>query len=266
MPGRPTCRSASTGAGRSRQARLRTVVCRANPRATFVCVSEGVAGEMRDTSRARLTVSSRSTTESIRGRSPPACASRRQRPAEPSGHTREELVLAFVGGDWEHKGLRSVIEALPQAPGWHLVVAGRGHRGRLPGAGPVARRAAKGALDGGRGGRAARLRARRRIRTPSTYETFSLVTFEAASSGLPILATDVNGVRELIEDGQNGFLIARERRGYRPAPAPAGRRPGAAQRDWARPPASRPRLAGGDGGQAPRALLQLAARAERGAA
>ncbi len=45
---------------------------------------------------------------------------------------------------------------------------------------------------------------------PSSYETFSLVTFEAAASGLPILATPVNGVRELIEDERNGFLITRE--------------------------------------------------------
>ncbi len=42
---------------------------------------------------------------------------------------------------------------------------------------------------------------------PSSYETFSLVTFEAAASALPVLATPVNGVRELIEDGHNGFLI-----------------------------------------------------------
>jgi glycosyltransferase involved in cell wall biosynthesis len=45
---------------------------------------------------------------------------------------------------------------------------------------------------------------------PSSYETFSLVTFEAAASGLAVLATPVNGVRELIEDGRNGFLITQE--------------------------------------------------------
>ena len=44
----------------------------------------------------------------------------------------------------------------------------------------------------------------------SSYETFSLVTFEAAASALPVLATAVNGVRELIEDGENGFLITAE--------------------------------------------------------
>ena len=46
----------------------------------------------------------------------------------------------------------------------------------------------------------------------SSYETFSLVTFEAAASGLPIVATPVSGVRELIEDGHNGYLIERDPR------------------------------------------------------
>jgi glycosyltransferase involved in cell wall biosynthesis len=45
---------------------------------------------------------------------------------------------------------------------------------------------------------------------PTSYESFSLVSFEAAASGVPILVTPVNGVRELIEDGQNGFLISQE--------------------------------------------------------
>ncbi len=45
---------------------------------------------------------------------------------------------------------------------------------------------------------------------PSSYETFSLVAFEAAASGLPVLATPVNGVRELIADGGSGLFIARD--------------------------------------------------------
>ena len=46
--------------------------------------------------------------------------------------------------------------------------------------------------------------------TPSSYETFSLVAFEAAASGLPIVATPINGVKELIEDGRNGLLVDRD--------------------------------------------------------
>jgi D-inositol-3-phosphate glycosyltransferase len=36
---------------------------------------------------------------------------------------------------------------------------------------------------------------------PSAYETFSLVAHEAAASGLPVLATRVSGVAELIDAG-----------------------------------------------------------------
>ena len=45
---------------------------------------------------------------------------------------------------------------------------------------------------------------------PSEYETFSLVTFEAAASGVPIIATPVSGVRELVEDSRNGFIVSQE--------------------------------------------------------
>jgi glycosyltransferase involved in cell wall biosynthesis len=42
---------------------------------------------------------------------------------------------------------------------------------------------------------------------PSLYETFSLVTYEAAASGLPIVASHLYGVEDLLRDGDNGFLI-----------------------------------------------------------
>ena len=45
---------------------------------------------------------------------------------------------------------------------------------------------------------------------PTSYEAFPLVALEAAASGLPILATAVNGIRELVSDGVNGFLISRD--------------------------------------------------------
>jgi glycosyltransferase involved in cell wall biosynthesis len=47
---------------------------------------------------------------------------------------------------------------------------------------------------------------------PTSYEAFPLVALEAAASGLPILATPVNGVRELVSDGVNGFLISADPR------------------------------------------------------
>ncbi len=43
----------------------------------------------------------------------------------------------------------------------------------------------------------------------SSYESFSLVTYEAAAAGLPILAPPLNGIRDLLRDGENGFLLTR---------------------------------------------------------
>jgi len=42
---------------------------------------------------------------------------------------------------------------------------------------------------------------------PSLSEGFGLACLEAVSSGLPVVATGVGGLPDLIEDGKNGFLI-----------------------------------------------------------
>jgi glycosyltransferase involved in cell wall biosynthesis len=44
---------------------------------------------------------------------------------------------------------------------------------------------------------------------PSAYESFSLVVYEAAAAGLPILAPPLNGVCDLLRDGENGFVVSR---------------------------------------------------------
>jgi glycosyltransferase involved in cell wall biosynthesis len=184
---------------------------RANRRATFVCVSDGVAAEMREhfpklADRVIAIHNGVDTSTFAPGtRSSEAHALRERLRVEP-----ERLALAFVGGDWGHKGLRTVIEALAHAREWDLVVAGRGH------VAPYQRLA-----DSLGVGEAVHWLGVVRdmpvvyeladaFVLASGYETFSLVTFEAAASGLPILATPVNGVRELIEDGCNGLLVAPE--------------------------------------------------------
>lgn len=44
---------------------------------------------------------------------------------------------------------------------------------------------------------------------PSHREGFPRAAMEAAASGLPIVATDIRGCREVVEDGQSGILVPR---------------------------------------------------------
>ncbi len=41
----------------------------------------------------------------------------------------------------------------------------------------------------------------------SHYEGFGIVLIEAMAAGLPIVATDVGGVREVVDDGKNGIIV-----------------------------------------------------------
>ncbi|MGA8599742.1 MAG: glycosyltransferase family 4 protein [Bryobacteraceae bacterium] len=52
---------------------------------------------------------------------------------------------------------------------------------------------------------------------PSSYETFSLVAYEAAAAGLPLIVPPLNGIEELIRDGENGFVVSRTRENVKAA-------------------------------------------------
>jgi glycosyltransferase involved in cell wall biosynthesis len=42
---------------------------------------------------------------------------------------------------------------------------------------------------------------------PSHREGFPRAAMEAAASGLPVIATDIRGCRQVVEDGVNGYLF-----------------------------------------------------------
>lgn len=44
----------------------------------------------------------------------------------------------------------------------------------------------------------------------SIWEGFPTVVLEAMAAGVPVVATDVSGSRELVQNGQTGFLVAKE--------------------------------------------------------
>jgi glycosyltransferase involved in cell wall biosynthesis len=42
---------------------------------------------------------------------------------------------------------------------------------------------------------------------PGYTEGFGLVSLEAASCGLPVIASELGGIKDAIKDGENGFLV-----------------------------------------------------------
>jgi UDP-glucose:(heptosyl)LPS alpha-1,3-glucosyltransferase len=171
----------------------------------FVAVSDGVASELRDAFPAVaervVTIPNGVDTDLFR----PDAEARGHRTA--LGLPADGLVALFVGSEWARKGLRPAIEAVARAPGWHLAVVGSGDREAYA---ELAR--LRGATDQVHFvGVSARVsdyyRAADAFLLPTQYETFSLATYEAAASGLPLLACDVSGIHNLIDDGRNGFFI-----------------------------------------------------------
>jgi UDP-glucose:(heptosyl)LPS alpha-1,3-glucosyltransferase len=192
--------------------RLGERVCfKANRPRAVVCVSEGVADEVRRFFPALadrvVTIHNGVDTDGFApGVRRAEAEALRASLKIPDG----ALVAAFVGSEWERKGLEPAIRALALSPRWVLVVAGGGDRARFEALAETL-------------GVAARIRWLGVISEveivygladafvlPTEYETFSLVTYEAAASGLPVLATPVSGVNELLDDGRNGFFISRD--------------------------------------------------------
>jgi glycosyltransferase involved in cell wall biosynthesis len=123
-----------------------------------------------------------------------------------------DVVALFVGGRWADKGLLLVIKALAEARTRSSVpvrlwVAGPGDVNRYQAAAdelgvgefvtfldfvPDVERLYQGADI---------------FVLPSMYETFSMVAYEAASCGLPVVGTRVNGIDELLEDGTAGIMV-----------------------------------------------------------
>ena len=138
------------------------------------------------------------------------------------GFNSEDIVLTFAAlGQFERKGLPQVLEALAllgDSPLKLLVIGGEPD---------VIADYQQRALQHGLEGRVRFAGMQSDVRPylwsgdafilPSSYETFSLVTYEAAAASLPILAPPLNGIRDLLRDGENGFLITREASSIRSA-------------------------------------------------
>lgn len=173
-----------------------------------IAVSNGVSRELQEHYRVpadRITVIPNGVDHAVFH---PIDAARRATLRAGLGLPADRCVALFLGGDWERKGLRDAISAVATLADVDLVVVGAGNEA------PMREHAA-------RVGAVAQLRFVGRSSTPhewyqaadlllfpSRYEAFSLVTLEAAASGLPIIAHAINGTEDLIVHGRNGFLSA----------------------------------------------------------
>lgn len=128
-----------------------------------------------------------------------------------NGVADEEVVVLFGGGDWERKGLALAIRAVANArsPRIRLVlwVVGTGDECRFrrlaeaSGIGPLVR------FFGHRSDIEDFYQGADIFVLPTLYETFSMASYEAAASGLPIVATSVSGIVDLVVSGETGYLV-----------------------------------------------------------
>ncbi len=121
----------------------------------------------------------------------------------------EHRIAAFLAHRFRPKGLRHVLEALRRAEHWHLLVGGRDDPR------PFRRLAARlgisgrvrflGVVDDSR----EVLAGADVLALPTCYDACSLAVLEALACGTPVVTTAQSGSGELIEPGQQGFVLER---------------------------------------------------------
>jgi glycosyltransferase involved in cell wall biosynthesis len=209
--GAPWSRRLNTGIARAlaltaerwcyRRARLRA----------FAAVSGGVADELRFLYQGLPVTVTPNGIDLDRFRPDPA---ERDRTRAQRGVSAGQTVALFVGGDWDRKGLGLAIDAVAKSRAHGrdvlLWVVGPGDEARFQ-----ARADALGAGNavvffGRRTDTERFYRAADVFVLPSEYETFSIVCFEAAACGLPVVAPPLHGVSDLIGDGEAGTVVERD--------------------------------------------------------
>jgi len=171
-------------------------------------VSRGVAGELeRHYGGIPLTVTPNGVDT---GRFRPDPAVRSSVRAE-LGAAEDETVLLFVGGDWDRKGLGVTIGALGRAPErLRLWIVGRGPEARFRALARERGVEERVTFLGPRSDAERFYQGADVFVLPTLYETFSIAAHEAAASALPVVATAVSGIEELVGADESGILVERD--------------------------------------------------------
>jgi glycosyltransferase involved in cell wall biosynthesis len=130
-----------------------------------------------------------------------------------AGTSHDTTVALFVGGDWHHKGLSIVIPAVAAArasgQNVELWVVGKGDQRRFERLSRNHGIKAHVRFYGPRYDIERFYQAADVFVLPSAYETFSLVCFEAAACGLPLLIPPISGASEIVGDNTGGRFVER---------------------------------------------------------
>jgi phosphatidyl-myo-inositol alpha-mannosyltransferase len=130
------------------------------------------------------------------------------------GYPREGGTVGFVGRyDEPRKGMAVLLEAMaalaPDRPGLRLLVAGRGDAAELLGGLPPVLRGRVDLL-----GLVSEADKARMLRSVDVYcapnlggESFGIILLEAMAAGTPILASDLDAFRRVLDDGRAGTLF-----------------------------------------------------------
>ena len=125
------------------------------------------------------------------------------------------VVALFVGADWDRKGLDIAIDGVALASKecdyLELWVVGSGDQSRFTDRAAMAGIPTRVKFFGWHEDPSSFYKASDIFVLPSQYEADPLVALEAAACSLPVVATAVNGVVELLGDGQAGLIVERDR-------------------------------------------------------
>jgi UDP-glucose:(heptosyl)LPS alpha-1,3-glucosyltransferase len=127
------------------------------------------------------------------------------------GVAENEPVFLFVGSGFERKGVgfltRAAVNLAGKGARFRVVVVGKGSARRY------LREAGEGGKNGGLlftgpvAGAEEFFHGADAFVFPTIYEPFSNACLEAMAAGLPVITTVVNGVSEILKDGESGFLL-----------------------------------------------------------
>lgn len=164
----------------------------------------GVSGYVSRQVRHQLCIPPERVTTVYNGIAPPPAAG----PGRPRGPAPEPVAVLCVGRLAYEKGVDVLVRAMAALPSAAAVVVGDGaERQRIESLASAQGVTGRVRFDGWVEGWTARY-APQVVVVPSRFEALSVVALEAMQAGIPVVATRVGGIPEIVADSVTGVLVA----------------------------------------------------------